>query len=662
MVDSNDGFKKRNAKILKFTPKKTVTPPSEDYTAEAFEDAGMAWSSLKSCSEPDVANVFKAAMRATLPDVIDDAERAGMAEEFSRVTRANIPIAAIRASFKYKKQQTRSLRKPSDGLTDDSRVALAALNQQYTPVMLSGRTFRLAQKSLGPGKKPKILAKQDFVDQLAPEKVLKVSDKGSTLVPLTKTWLEWSDRKPVGTLVFKPPPLAVGRNAVNVWSGLAVQPQQGDWSQLNEHIKLNICNGVEDHYNWLMTWFAHMVQFPGKKTGSAVVLRGLKGIGKSKLCEWVAELFGEHALKVSDTNQFLGNFNALLSGVVFLTAEEAFFAGDKRAEQVMKDMLTSGTMAITFKNADSEIMDNHLHVVMVGNDDWQVPASLKGDERRFFVLDVAPNRIQDTRYFGAIDHQMGGAGLRGMLFDLLQFKPAMWGDDGWDILRKPIVTESLIAQARESASPSEAFFLRLVTDGEVVIAGKGADDDQVIELHEDKENRIDRADLRSIYEQTIKEMHRGRYAIGNDGLFDRLAKDWLSAKDTLEDGTMFLCPSLSAIRASVRRRKGASLIPVTLGEWKSIWERLQAEALEAGQARVLDGFIHIAASWGKDAWKRLREENLGIGGTVTSQMTLDSARGIWGDEIKAGGMFRLPLPSSPLVGVWRMPSCPGLPA
>ena len=634
-----------------------------DYVAEAFEDAGTAWECVESCcTDPDVANTFKEQMRATPPDVIDDASRAEIAERFRIVTRANIPIAAIRASFRYQRPKVKATRKPSDGLTDDSRAALATLNQQYTPVMLSGRTFRLAQKSLGPGKKPKILAKQDFVDQLAPEKVLKVSDKGSTLVPLTKTWLEWSDRKPVGTLVFKPPPLAVGRNEVNVWSGLAVQPQQGDWSQLNEHIKLNICNGVEDHYNWLMTWFAHMVQFPGKKMGSAVVLRGLKGIGKSKLCEWVAELFGEHALKVSDTNQFLGNFNALLSGVVFLTAEEAFFAGDKRAEQVMKDMLTSGTMAITFKNADSEIMDNHLHVVMVGNDDWQVPASLKGDERRFFVLDVAPNRMRDVQYFGAIDHQMGGAGLRGMLFDLMRFQPNMWGNDGWDVLRKPIVTEALIAQARESASPSEAFFLRLVTDGKVVVAGKGDKADDEIELNEDRENRVDRVLLRSIYEQTIERMHRGRYALGNDGLFDRLAGDWLFVKDSLEDGTEFLCPQLSVIRASVRRRKGASLITVTRREWEKVWRLLQAEALKAGQARVMDGFINITASWGKDAWQRLREEHLGIGGPASSQMALESARDIWGEMVKAGGAFHLPLPSSPLVAVWKVPCCPGLPA
>jgi hypothetical protein len=216
-----------------------------------------------------------------------------------------------------------------------------------------------------------------------------------------------------------------------MWAGLAVTPAKGDWSLLHNHVRDNLCNGVEEYCNWLMTWLAQMVQFPGEKMGTSLLLKGKRGTGKSTLCDWMRVVFGEHACKVNDPSQFLGTFNALLSGIVFLTAEEAFFAGDVRAGAVMKDVLTSDTMNITFKHADSEVMENHLHVAMVTNEDWAVPASLKGDERRFFVLDVSDKHMQDIQYFGAIRDQMRSGGVQAML------RRANGSSSGWSRMVKP---------------------------------------------------------------------------------------------------------------------------------------------------------------------------------------------------------------------------------
>ena len=89
-------------------------------------------------------------------------------------------------------------------------------------------------------------------------------------------------------------------------------------------------------YDWLWSWFAQLAQEPHRKPGTAVVLRGAQGVGKSKTGEVIGSLFGEHYTQVSEPRFVTGRFNSHLRRCLLLHCDEAFWAGDRQAEAKLK--------------------------------------------------------------------------------------------------------------------------------------------------------------------------------------------------------------------------------------------------------------------------------------------------------------------------------------
>ncbi len=58
---------------------------------------------------------------------------------------------------------------------------------------------------------------------------------------------------------------------------------------------------------------------------------------------------------------------------VVLGVEEGFWAGDRRAEAKLRDMITSPTMNLEQKGVDSIEIANHIHIIVTSNERWVVP-------------------------------------------------------------------------------------------------------------------------------------------------------------------------------------------------------------------------------------------------------------------------------------------------
>lgn len=206
----------------------------------------------------------------------------------------------------------------------------------------------------------------------------------------------------------------------NLFSGFKLSRHSGvdKCKSLLDHIKDNVCNGKDKYFEYLMGWLADLVQNPSVKPGVAVVLRSdEKGTGKSTIGErFLEHLLGDCYKKVSQPSQLTGKFNNHLSDCLLLLAEESVFCGDKQAVGVLNDLITSNTLSIERKGADIYRMKSCMRLMMITNSEFAAPASK--DERRYFVLDVNPQRAQDRAYFGSIIKDLDNGG-REQFFNLL---------------------------------------------------------------------------------------------------------------------------------------------------------------------------------------------------------------------------------------------------
>lgn len=236
----------------------------------------------------------------------------------------------------------------------------------------------------------------------------------------------------------------------NLWKGFNVSPRKGDCSLFKRHVFENVCNRKKHHYRWLMDWLADLIQRPGgHRPGTAVVLRGNQGTGKGVFTTNVGKILGPHFVHVSGQHRLTGRFNNHLKAALLVFVDEGFWAGDKRDAGTLKAMITEDFMLVEPKFQDAFQLRNHIRVVMASNSSWVVPADLQ--ERRFFVLDVSPRRMQDTRYFGAIQQQMNSGGREALLYELLNRK--ITSD-----LKKAPRTQALFEQMLSSMDVIEAFW------------------------------------------------------------------------------------------------------------------------------------------------------------------------------------------------------------
>src|SRR5262249_30466115 len=140
------------------------------------------------------------------------------------------------------------------------------------------------------------------------------------------------------------------------------------------HMTDVVCSGNHEHATYLLDWMAWGVQNPGERAGVAVVLRGDEGVGKGIAIGGYGELFGQHFVQISQASHLTGNFNAHLQACSVLFADEAFFAGDRRHENVLKAIITEPTIQIEPKGCDPFAVRNTLKIFMSSNNDFVVPA------------------------------------------------------------------------------------------------------------------------------------------------------------------------------------------------------------------------------------------------------------------------------------------------
>ena len=202
----------------------------------------------------------------------------------------------------------------------------------------------------------------------------------------------------------------------NLWRGFSIEPAVGRWSLMYDHIFNIICARNDVAFKYVLGWLATAVQKPGEQAEVALVFRGKRGTGKGIVGNYICKAFGGNSAHITSSKYLTGNFNSHLRDVVFLFADEAFWAGDKQGESVLKGIITEPTLTIEGKGRDVVFVRNMLHILMASNNDWVVPAGL--EERRFCVLDVSDERMQDKSYFADLVKEMDSGGLAAMLYAL----------------------------------------------------------------------------------------------------------------------------------------------------------------------------------------------------------------------------------------------------
>lgn len=340
-------------------------------------------------------------------------------------------------------------------IADDNAASVEELNADHFVARENGKTcvFREKHDETAGRKYLERMMPKDVVDFYRNRKIT----MGKKQVGLGAYWLDAEDRRQYKDVVFAPNQDVPG--SYNLWHGFSVEPRRGNWSKMRNHIKKVICAGDKDLNQYVLGWMASAVQRPDCPGEVALVLQGSRGAGKGSFVHPFGRLFGQHYLQVTQARQLVGNFNSHLHDCLVLFADEAFWAGDRQGENVLKALITEPTIMIEPKGINAYSIPNYLHIIIASNSDWVIPAGER--ERRYCVLKVSDIHAQDTGYFAALRDEMENGGLGAMLFDLQKMDLSKFD------VRKAPYTTGLKEQMLHTMSHEKRWWYEELQSGEM---------------------------------------------------------------------------------------------------------------------------------------------------------------------------------------------------
>jgi hypothetical protein len=280
--------------------------------------------------------------------------------------------------------------------------------------------------------------------------------RGGRPVAVADFWLRHPERRQHAGIGFMPENARPGW--FNLWRGFAVEPSAaGSCELFLAHLRDNVAQGDPALFRWVEGWLADIVQHPGRKCGTSLVLIGKQGVGKTIVGKTMMKLLGHHYVGATRPRYITGQFNSHLVRCLLLHADEGFWAGDKQAEGVLKDLVTGDKHLIEFKGFEPVTIRNYIRLLVTSNEHWVVPAGMA--ERRHAVLTVGSAHVQDRAYFAAIEEQLESGGYEALLYHLLSVDLSKV-----DVSRIP-TTDVLLDQKLESLSQIERWWLTTLREG-----------------------------------------------------------------------------------------------------------------------------------------------------------------------------------------------------
>lgn len=258
-----------------------------------------------------------------------------------------------------------------------------------------------------------IKSKKEFVDTFSKWKYSPYigENQSSKKESIIKQWIDWEDCSTFSRYVCHPGNAAP--NEFNTFEGFAISKENADsymellspkekkkalatLKRWKNFLLTAWCKNNEESYEYLLNFMAHGLQYPGKRLGTATILRGNEGIGKGMIVQTLGKIYGSnYFFHPSSARDVVGEFNGLLENKFLVFLDECVWGGDKREEGKLKALITEETITINKKGKDQMVRQNCSIFYIASNTEWIIPVGKTA--RRFHCLEVGDNLYQMSK-------------------------------------------------------------------------------------------------------------------------------------------------------------------------------------------------------------------------------------------------------------------------
>jgi len=215
-------------------------------------------------------------------------------------------------------------------------------------------------------------------------------------------WLENINRKDVNEIIFDPSTLEQKNNTFNTWSGFDYNEnnEEVDYKKIEGflfHIKDVLADGDDIQAEYILNWFAHIIQRPYKRTNTCLVFQSIEGVGKTIILDIIGKLLGsKYYLSTNALESVLGHFTSSGANKLLINFNETNWGGDHKMEGKFKSLITDDMYKVELKGKDPYYINNLSNSVITSNKDWLV--SMTKSDRRFNVMRCKNEKLSKDKY------------------------------------------------------------------------------------------------------------------------------------------------------------------------------------------------------------------------------------------------------------------------
>lgn len=362
-----------------------------------------------------------------------------------------------------------------------------------------------------------------------------------------------------GTVVFDDirfDPRPTGPTVINLWTGPTVKGVPGTFPTIQQFIDEIIANGDPLVTTYLLNFMAHMLQRPEEKPRVMIVLMGGQGTGKGTFCRLLQSIWSRTTLITNQIADVTGNFNSVLERKFIIWLDEALFAGDYKATDALKSLITEPTISIHAKYQEPRNTFSCHRLFAATNASHF--ARTDADDRRFVYLPVSDRYKGNKVYWDSLNVALASQELLAFV-DHLQNRNLA----SFDPTRRPS-SMALVGQKIKSLTGFDQWWYSVLQTGETGPAGFGHPTGAATELDPTSPVFLSSGALIQLYQNFSKAHCMRDKSIDHAGLRDRLQILCPSAKYTRKQqagkhNRGYDIPALSVARAEFETFIGATL-------------------------------------------------------------------------------------------------------
>jgi len=156
----------------------------------------------------------------------------------------------------------------------------------------------------------------------------------------------------------------------------------------------NLCECNEHFTNWMLCYFAQLIQQPANRPLRSVCFVGNQGDGKNALLDAIANVIGKElyhsSSKVSD---YFGEHACAHEGKLLINFDESQAKGNYDLEGMIKSFVTSAFIDMNVKYIKQYRVTNNARLICTSNKQSSLPIDFESGNRRFVLFHTTnPNK------------------------------------------------------------------------------------------------------------------------------------------------------------------------------------------------------------------------------------------------------------------------------